>query len=102
MRRAVVLAGLVCMLVGAFLDRRGLGGWGLDADLDRLTAGTCAVIAAAGLLSLAAARNARVLAAICGAAAVVPAGLALTGAVETGLPGPSTGVLAGSIPCAPV
>ncbi|TQM45117.1 PQQ-binding-like beta-propeller repeat protein [Pseudonocardia cypriaca] len=97
MRRAsaaiVVLTGLVCMLVGAFLDRRGLGGWDLGTDLDRLTAGTSAVIAAAGLLSLAAARNARVLAAICAAAVVVPGALAVTGAVESGLPGPSTGVL---------
>lgn len=98
MRRAsaviVVLAGLVCMLVGAFLDRRGLGGWDLGADLDQLTAGTSAVIAAAGLLSLSPARNARVLAAICAAATVVPGALAVTGAVESGLPGPSTGVLA--------
>ncbi len=89
-----VLAGLACMLVGAFLDRRGMGGWDLDADLDRLTAGTSVVVVAAGLLSLAAARNARVLAAICAAAVVVPGGLAVAGAVESGLPGPSTGVLA--------
>ncbi|MHA6624937.1 hypothetical protein ACU61A_05915 [Pseudonocardia sichuanensis] len=94
MRRGVVLAGLACMLVGALVDRRGLGGWDLDSDLDRLTAATAAVLAAAGLLSLAPGRNARVLAAIGAAATVVPGALAVTGAVGSGLPGPSTGVLA--------
>jgi outer membrane protein assembly factor BamB len=98
MRRGVVLVGLACVLVGALLDRRGLGGWdlgsGLDSDLDRLTAATAAVLAAAGLLSLAPARYARVLAAIGAAATVVPGVLAVTGAVGSGLPGPSSGVLA--------
>jgi outer membrane protein assembly factor BamB len=94
MRRGVVLAGLACMLVGALLDRRGLGGWDLDSDLDRLAACAAAVLAAAGLLALAPSRNARVLAAIVAAATAVPGALAVAGAVESGLPGPSTGVLA--------
>ncbi|OLT12353.1 hypothetical protein BJF78_03745 [Pseudonocardia sp. CNS-139] len=94
MRRIVVVAGLVCMLVGALLDRRGLGPWDLGSGLDRLTAWTALVLAAAGLLSLAASRNVRVFAAVCASATAVPGALAVAGAVESGLPGPSSGVLA--------
>ncbi len=93
MRIAVVLAGLACMVVGAAIDRRGLGGWDLSTDIDRLTAGAAAVLVVAGLLALASGRNTRVLAGILAGAAIVPTALAVTEAVGTGLPGPSTGVL---------
>jgi hypothetical protein len=93
-RIAVVLAGLVCMVVGAAIDRRGLGGWDLDSDIDRLTAGAAAVLVGAGLLALGSGRKTRVLTGLLAGAAIVPTAMAVTEAVDTGLPGPSTGVLA--------
>jgi hypothetical protein len=80
--------------LAATLDRRGLGSWNLDADLDRLTAGSAVVLAAAGLLSLASSRRARVVAVVLAVAAGTASATAAVRAVATGLPGPSTGVLA--------
>jgi outer membrane protein assembly factor BamB len=67
----VVLVGLVGIVVAAALDRRGLGSWDLDADLDRLTAGSAVVLVAAGLLSLASSRRTRVVAVVLAAASAV-------------------------------
>jgi outer membrane protein assembly factor BamB len=90
----VVLVGLVGIVVAAALGRRGLGSWNLDADLDRLTAGSAVVLAAAGLLSLASSRRTRVVAVVLAVAAGTASATAAVRAVATGLPGPSTGVLA--------
>jgi 4-amino-4-deoxy-L-arabinose transferase-like glycosyltransferase len=90
----VVLVGLVGIVVAAALDRRGLGSWNLDADLDRLTAGSAVVLAAAGLLSLASSRRTRVVAVVLAVAAGTASAMAAVRAVATGLPGASTGVLA--------
>jgi hypothetical protein len=81
-------------VVAAALDRRGLGSWNLDAGLDRLTAGSAVVLAAAGLLSLASSRRTRVVAVVLAVAAGTASASAVVRAVATGLPGPSTGVLA--------
>lgn len=90
----MLVVGSVCVAVAALLERRGLGGWDLGSDLDRLTAGSVAVIVAAAWLSTAGARSARIVAAMLASAAVVPHGIAVADAIGTGLPGPSTGVLA--------
>ena len=66
-----MLVGLVGIVVAAALDRRGLGSWDLDADLDRLTAGSAVVLVAAGLLSLASSRRTRVVAVVLAAASAV-------------------------------
>ena len=89
-----MLVGLVGIVVAAALDRRGLGSWDLDADFDRLTAGSAVVLVAAGLLSLASSRRTRVVAVVLAVAAGTASATAAVRAVTTGLPGPSTGVLA--------
>lgn len=94
LRRIVLLVGFLTTGVGAFLDRRGLGPWTLERDLDLWTASAVALAALAGLLALAAARRVRVAGSVLGTLAVVAVVGLLVVAVGTGLPGPSAAVVA--------
>lgn len=90
-----VLVGLVIVVLSALADRGALGPWSpARSELDVLLAASTAGLVAFGLLALAPARWARVIAAVGAVAVLVPTGFALLGTLATGLPGPSAGLLA--------
>jgi outer membrane protein assembly factor BamB len=82
------------MVVGAFLDRRGLGPWDLDRRLDLRTVGVVLVVAVAGALAPLDSRRARVAGTVLGTLGLVGTAVVVVMATGTGLPGPSTAVLA--------
>lgn len=92
--RVVLVVGLLTMVVGALLDRRGLGPWDLDRRLDLRTVGVGVVVVAAGLLAPADSRRVRVAGTVLGTLGLVGTVAVVGMAIGTGLPGPSTAVLA--------
>lgn len=95
MRRWVAVAiGFPTMLVGALLDRRGLGDWTPDRQLDTWTVGVVVLAAVAGLLALAPHRRVRVAGTALGTLGLVGIVVIVVVTIGTGLPGPSLAVLA--------